>query len=60
MLGRDIQQPTEHRGQIRAMLAAHGIEPPELSVWAWWKSDAGKALLQALRPDVARGERNGI
>ena len=39
---------TEHRSQIRTTLSAHGIEPPELSVWAWRHSDEGRAILAAL------------
>ncbi len=48
LLAQIIQHATEHRSQIRTVLSAHGIEPPEISVWAWRKSDEGQAILTEL------------
>ena len=51
LLGQVIHHATEHRSQIRTTLSAHGIEPPEISVWAWRMSDEGQELLERLRAD---------
>ncbi len=48
LLTQIIHHATEHRSQIRTTLSTHGIEPPELSVWAWRKSEEGQALLANL------------
>jgi len=48
LLTQIIHHATEHRSQIRTTLSAHGIEPPELSVWSWRHSDEGRAILSAL------------
>lgn len=50
MLGQILHHATEHRCQIRTTLSSHGIKPPEISVWAWRKSDEGQALLCQLGP----------
>lgn len=49
LLGQIIHHATEHRSQIRTVLSAHGIAPPEISVWAWRKSDEGQELLGRLK-----------
>lgn len=59
LLAQIIHHATEHRSQIRSVLSARGVEPPELSVWAWRKSDEGQALLDALRPAGAGSEGDG-
>jgi uncharacterized damage-inducible protein DinB len=51
LLAQVIHHATEHRSQIRSVLSAHGVEPPEISVWAWRMSDEGQAILDALRPE---------
>lgn len=51
LLGQIIHHATEHRGQIRTTLSAHDIEPPEISVWAWRKSEEGQAILAELARD---------
>ena len=48
LLTQIIHHATEHRSQIRTTLSTHGIEPPEISVWAWRKSEEGQALLANL------------
>ncbi len=48
LLGQIIHHATEHRSQIRTTLSTHGIEPPEMSVWAWRKSDEGQGILAEL------------
>lgn len=50
MLGQIIYHATEHRSQTRTMLPTHEIEPPELSMWAWRKSEEGQDLLRRLGP----------
>lgn len=50
LLGQIIHHATEHRGQIRTTLSAHGITPPEIDTWAWRKSDDGQELLRQLEP----------
>jgi uncharacterized damage-inducible protein DinB len=50
LLAQIIHHATEHRSQIRTVLSSRGVEPPEISVWAWRKSDEGQAILDALRP----------
>lgn len=57
LLGQIIHHATEHRSQIRTTLSAHGITPPELSLWAWRKSDEGQELLRHLAPH-AEGEQH--
>lgn len=54
LLAQIIHHATDHRGQIRTTLSAHGIEAPDLSVWAWRRTDEGRAVLA----DVA-GDRAG-
>jgi uncharacterized damage-inducible protein DinB len=54
LLGQIIHHASEHRSQIRTTLSTHGIQPPEISVWAWRKSDEGQELLRLLG---SRGER---
>lgn len=51
LLGQIIHHATEHRSQIRTTLSAHDITPPEISVWAWRKSDEGQELLRTLKSD---------
>ena len=48
LLTQIIHHATEHRSQIRTTLSTHGIEPPEIAVWAWRKSEEGQALLANL------------
>lgn len=48
LLAQIIHHAIEHRSQIRTTLSAHGIEPPELSVWAWRSSEEGEAILTEL------------
>ncbi len=48
LLAQIVHHATDHRSQIRTTLAAHGIDSPELSVWAWRKSDEGRAVLSEL------------
>lgn len=48
LLGQIIHHATEHRSQIRTTLSTHGIEPPELSFWAWRTSSEGQAILTEL------------
>jgi uncharacterized damage-inducible protein DinB len=48
LLGQIIHHATEHRSQIRTTLSMHGIAPPEISVWAWRKSEEGQAILTEL------------
>jgi uncharacterized damage-inducible protein DinB len=50
LLAQAIHHATEHRSQIRTVLSSHGVEPPEISVWAWRMSDEGQGILDALRP----------
>jgi uncharacterized damage-inducible protein DinB len=50
LLAQIIHHATEHRSQIRSVLSSHGVEPPEISVWAWRASDEGQAILDAMRP----------
>jgi uncharacterized damage-inducible protein DinB len=50
LLAQVIHHATEHRSQIRSVLSARGVEPPEISVWAWRESDEGQAILDAVRP----------
>lgn len=50
LLGQVVHHATEHRTQIRTVLATHGIEAPDLSVWSWRLSDEGRSVLDALRP----------
>jgi uncharacterized damage-inducible protein DinB len=52
MLGQIIHHATEHRSQIRTTLSAHGITPPEISVWAWRKSEEGRELLRLLEKEA--------
>lgn len=56
LLGQIIHHATEHRSQIRTTLSAHGITPPEISVWAWRKRSDGRALLRELRAAEKSGE----
>ncbi len=51
LLAQIIHHATEHRSQIRTVLSSHGVEPPEISVWAWRMSDEGQAILDAVRPE---------
>jgi uncharacterized damage-inducible protein DinB len=48
LLGQIIHHATEHRSQIRTTLSTHGITPPEISVWAWRKSEEGQSILTEL------------
>lgn len=48
LLAQIIHHATEHRSQIRTTLSTHGIEPPEVSVWAWRKSEEGQTMLANL------------
>jgi len=48
LLAQIIHHATEHRSQIRTTLSTHGIPPPEISLWAWRKSEEGQALLTHL------------
>ncbi len=48
LLGQIIHHATEHRSRIRTTLSTHGITPPEISVWAWRKSEEGQAILANL------------
>jgi len=48
LLAQIIHHATEHRSQIRTTLSAHGIEPPEISVWAWRRSEEGRVILADL------------
>lgn len=48
LLAQIIHHATEHRSQIRTTLSAHGVEPPELSVWAWRTGHEGGAILASL------------
>ena len=48
LLTQIIHHATEHRSQIRTTLSTHGITPPEISVWAWRKSEEGQAFLREL------------
>lgn len=50
LLAQIIHHATEHRSQIRSVLSSRGIEPPEISVWAWRLSDEGQELIRQLRP----------
>ncbi len=50
LLGQIIHHATEHRTQIRTTLSAHAIEPPDISVWSWRKTDEGQSVLEELRP----------
>ena len=56
LLSQIIHHATEHRSQIRMTLSAHGIEPPEISVWAWRTSEEGQALLREMRPSATRDD----
>jgi uncharacterized damage-inducible protein DinB len=49
LLGQIIHHATEHRSHIRTILSARGVEPPELSIWAWRLSDDGQELLRQLK-----------
>ena len=51
LLAQIIHHATEHRSQIRTTLSTHGIEPPEISLWAWRTSEAGQAYLARLAED---------
>lgn len=53
LLAQIIHHATEHRSHIRTALSAHGIESPEISVWAWRKSEEGQAILDALRSQAS-------
>ena len=48
LLGQIIHHATEHRSHIRTTLSAHGITPPEVSLWAWRTTDEGQELLRSL------------
>ncbi len=48
MLAQIIHHATEHRSHIRTTLSAHGVEPPEISVWSWRKTEEGQAFLSEL------------
>jgi len=48
LLAQIIHHATEHRSQIRGTLSTHGITPPEISVWAWRKSEEGQTILADL------------
>jgi uncharacterized damage-inducible protein DinB len=48
LLAQIIHHATEHRSQIRTTLSTHGIPPPEISLWAWRKSDEGRQFLAGL------------
>jgi uncharacterized damage-inducible protein DinB len=50
LLGQVIHHATDHRTQIQTTLSAHGIEPPDLSVWSWGRSEEGRSVLERLRP----------
>ena len=50
LLAQIVHHATEHRSQIRSLLSSRGIEPPDISVWAWRTSDDGQAILNAMRP----------
>lgn len=51
LLGQIIHHATEHRSHIRTTLSAHGITPPEISLWAWRKTNEGRKLLRSLKTD---------
>jgi uncharacterized damage-inducible protein DinB len=36
--GQALQHATEHRAQIQETLLRAGIQPPELTAWAWWRT----------------------
>ncbi len=55
LLAQIIHHATDHRSQIRTTLSAHGIDSPELSVWAWRKADEGQAILAALSAQASDG-----
>ena len=48
LLAQIIHHATEHRSQIRTTLSTHGIEPPEISLWAWRTSEGGQEYLAKL------------
>lgn len=48
LLAQIVHHATEHRSQIRMTLSTHGIEPPEISLWAWRTSEGGQAYLAEL------------
>lgn len=48
LLAQIIHHATEHRSQIRTTLSTHGVDPPEISVWAWRKSEEGQTMLANL------------
>lgn len=48
LLAQIIHHTTEHRSQIRTTMSAHGIEPPEISVWDWRRSEEGRVILADL------------
>lgn len=48
LLAQIVHHATDHRSQIRTTLSAHGIDSPELSVWAWRRADEGREILAAL------------
>ena len=51
-----VHHATEHRSQIRTTLSAHGIEPPELSTWAWRKSSEGQDVLRQQASEQVRAQ----
>ncbi|MCV0403870.1 MAG: hypothetical protein K5924_09170 [Chloroflexi bacterium] len=53
LLAQIVHHATDHRSQIRTTLSAHGIDSPELSVWAWRRSDEGRAVLRELSAQAA-------
>jgi len=48
LLAQIIHHATEHRSQIRTTLSTYGITPPQISLWAWRKSEEGQAVLAEL------------
>lgn len=54
LLAQIIHHATDHRSQIRTTLSAHRITPPDLSVWAWRRSNEGQEILQLLRAEPDR------
>lgn len=49
LLAQIIHHATEHRSQIRSVLSSRGVEPPEISVWAWRLSDEGQELIRQVK-----------
>jgi uncharacterized damage-inducible protein DinB len=52
LLGQIIHHAADHRSQIATTLSANGISAPDLSVWAWRKTDEGRAVLNELSATI--------